>query len=73
MSLLSRLTSLFRSRQLDQENAIGILDRPLASRLRQEFLTDVKKSTPINLKDWRRRDPFQRMFEWIARILDQQS
>jgi cardiolipin synthase len=63
----------FRSRQLDQENAIGIFDRPLAAQLRQEFLADAKKSEPINLREWRRRSPFERMFEWSARILDQQS
>jgi len=63
----------FRSRQLDQENAIGILDRPLASQLRQGFLADVKQSKAIDLKEFRRRSPFERMFEWIAGILDQQS
>ena len=55
----------FRSRQLDQENAFGILDRPLAAQLRRQFLLDVQKSKPINLREWRRRDPFQRLFEWI--------
>jgi cardiolipin synthase len=63
----------YRSRQLDQENAIGILDRGLASRLRQEFLTDTTKAKAIDLKDWRRRNPFERMVEWFARVLDQQS
>ena len=63
----------FRSRQLDQENAMGILDRPLASQLQQVFLADVRKSQQINLKEFRRRNPFERMVEWIAGILDQQS
>ncbi len=63
----------FRSRQLDQENAIGILDRPLASQLRQEFLADVKRAKPIDLREFRRRNPFERMFEWFAGVLDQQS
>jgi len=63
----------YRSRQLDQEVAIGILDRPLASRLRQEFLADVGKSQAMDLARWRRRNPFERMFEWIGRLVDQQS
>jgi cardiolipin synthase len=63
----------FRSRQLDQENAIGILDRPLAAQLRQDFQQDLKKSLQINLDQWRRRNPFERMVEWSARLLDQQS
>ena len=63
----------FRSRQLDQENAIGVLDRPFAAQLEQAFDLDVRKARRITLEEWRRRNPLARVLEWAARLIDQQS
>jgi cardiolipin synthase len=63
----------YRSRQLDEENAFGVLDPALAAQLGAIFATDLQKAKPINLEEWRRRNPMQHMFETFSRVLDQQS
>ncbi len=62
-----------RSRQLDEENALGIYDREFGATLTKTFITDLKSSKAISLDEWRRRHPLQKFFETVSRILDQQS
>lgn len=62
-----------RSRQLDEENALGIYDLKLASQLHATFAKDLERAKPINLDEWRRRNPLQKFFETMSRVLDQQS
>jgi cardiolipin synthase len=62
-----------RSRQLDEENALGIYDPQFGSTLTSTFVKDLERAKPINLEEWRRRNPLQKLFETISRILDQQS
>jgi cardiolipin synthase len=62
-----------RSRELDEENAFGIFDRPLGSQLQSIFMEDLRRAEPINLEEWRQRNPLQKLFETASRILDQQS
>lgn len=62
-----------RSRQLDEENAFGIYDVPLAATLHVTFFKDLQRAKPIELEEWRRRNPLQRLFETVSRIFDQQS
>lgn len=62
-----------RSRQLDEENAFGILDRALAQRLGAIFDADLAKSKRIQPGEWRARNPLVRLFQWLAMITDQQS
>jgi cardiolipin synthase A/B len=62
-----------RSRELDEENAFGIGDRPIATELQAMFLEDLERAERIALEDWRQRNPLQRLFETASRILDQQS
>ena len=62
-----------RSRQLDEENVFGIYDRPFAAQLVKTFFKDLEQSKPINLDEWRRRNPLQKLFETVSRVLDQQS
>lgn len=63
----------FRSRELDEENAFGIYDQPFGAQLQAMFVSDLKHAEPINLEEWRRRNPLQKLFETASRILDQQS
>jgi cardiolipin synthase len=63
----------FRSRELDEENALGIYDGSFGARLQRTFLNDLERSEPIRLDEWRRRNPMQKLFETASRILDQQS
>ena len=62
-----------RSRELDEENAFGILDAALGARLHAIFLADLRRADQIDLDEWRRRNPMQKLFETASRILDQQS
>ena len=62
-----------RSRQLDEENAIGIDDAAFGATLKATFIEDLERSTPVDLEKWRRRNPLQKFFETISRMLDQQS
>jgi len=62
-----------RSRDLDEENAFGILDEALARQLEAVFADDLKRSTEIQLKSWRGRNPFWRLLEFASRVVDKQS
>jgi cardiolipin synthase len=62
-----------RSRQLDEENAYGILDRRFAAELEKIFSEDLRKADEIRLEEWRRRNPFLKLIQFLARGLDQQS
>jgi len=62
-----------RSRQLDEENAYGILDREFAAALETVFRDDLKNADEIRLAEWRRRNPLLKFIQLLARGLDQQS
>lgn len=62
-----------RSRQLDEENAYGILDREFAGELERVFRGDLRRAEEIRLEEWRRRNPFLKFIQLLARGLDQQS
>src|SRR4029453_19130841 len=62
-----------RSRQLDEENAIGVDDAAFGAALKTTFFKDLERSTPVELEKWRRRNPLQKLFETISRTLDHQS
>ena len=63
----------FRSRELDEENGIGIFDEALAAKLKETFANDLQKTKQIDLEEWRQRNPLQKLFETVSRVLDQQS
>jgi cardiolipin synthase A/B len=62
-----------RSRRLDEENALAILDRGLAGQLEERFAADLAKSSAIDLGDWRRRSPLLRLVQLSARLIENQS
>jgi cardiolipin synthase len=62
-----------RSRELDEENALGVYDPQFAATLTETFFADLKRSEPIALDTWRRRNPLRKLFETVSRTLDQQS
>ena len=63
----------YRSRQLDEENAIGILDKQLGTQLSNVFQADIKQADQIQLDEWRRRNIFVRFAQRLAQVLDKQS
>jgi cardiolipin synthase len=62
-----------RSRQLDEENVIGILDPALGARLREEMDGDLRHAERIDRDEWAGRKSPMRLLEWVARIFDHQS
>ena len=62
-----------RSRQLDEENALGIYDPAFGATLTTTFFNDLKQARRLSLEEWQRRNPLQKMFETFSQILDQQS
>ena len=62
-----------RSRRLDEENALAVLDRALGRQLEQRFFADVVRSSALDLDEWRRRGPLLRLIQFSARLIEQQS
>jgi cardiolipin synthase A/B len=62
-----------RSRQLDEENAFAILDATLGRTLEASFVGDLGRSEEIRLEAWRKRNPFRRLLQEAATLLDEQS
>jgi len=63
----------YRSRQLDEENAFGILDRGLAERLTEIFHADARNAEAIRLDRWDRRNTVWRFVERFAQFFDKQD
>jgi cardiolipin synthase len=61
-----------RSKELNQENVLGILDRGFAQQLEASFLADLSKSRRIDLEEWRKRGPLKRLTERLSSLLAEQ-
>jgi cardiolipin synthase A/B len=62
-----------RSRRLDEENALGILDDELGNGLADVFFADLQRAEEIDLDRWRHRGPFLRLLQRVSQLLDRQS
>jgi cardiolipin synthase A/B len=63
----------FRSRNLDEENVLGILDPIFASQLEDTFVKDINLSKEISLKTWKKRGTLTKLAAVIARAVEEQS
>lgn len=61
-----------RSKELNEENVLGILDAGFARELEATFLKDLEKSQEIRLDEWRRRGVFKRFLERTCRLFAEQ-
>jgi cardiolipin synthase len=61
-----------RSKELNQENVLGILDEGFARQVEESFLADLKRSLEIRLEDWRRRSVGARLKERAAALFAEQ-
>jgi cardiolipin synthase len=61
-----------RSKELNQENVLGILDAGFARQVEETFLADLKKAAEIRLADWRRRGFGARLKERAAALFAEQ-
>jgi cardiolipin synthase len=61
-----------RSKELNQENVLGVLDEGFARQVEASFLADLKKAAEIRLADWRRRGVGARLKERAAALFAEQ-
>lgn len=61
-----------RSKELNNENVLGILDVDLARELEAAFMADVARSKEITLAEWRKRGGWKRMKERCSALFVEQ-
>jgi cardiolipin synthase len=61
-----------RSKELNEENVLAILDTGFARQLEASYLADLAQSKQMSLEDWRRRGPLKRFTEWLSSLLAEQ-
>lgn len=61
-----------RSRELNLENVLGILDEGFAGELERTFLADLDHADEITLEDWNSRTRLGRAGEWFWRLFAEQ-
>src|SRR6185437_3477247 len=62
-----------RSFGINDELNVAALDDVLASRIEQDFQSDLAASHRVTYREWQRRSPFERMHEWLGWILERQE
>jgi len=61
-----------RSKELNMENVLGVLDTGFAAELEATFVKDLKKSREIKLEEWQRRGWWQRILERVCSLFEEQ-
>ena len=61
-----------RSKELNQENVLGILDEGFGGEVQQAFLDDLEKAKEITLPEWRRRGLWARVKERASVVFAEQ-
>ena len=61
-----------RSKELNEENVLGILDAAFAGQLETTFVAYLERAREIRLEEWKRRGSAARIAERIARVFAEQ-
>jgi cardiolipin synthase A/B len=61
-----------RSKELNQENVLGILDVGFARQLEETFFDDLKSAREITLVEWRKRGPIKKLTERAWSLFSEQ-
>jgi cardiolipin synthase len=61
-----------RSKELNMENVLGILDAGFGAEVEATFRKDLEKAREIRLEEWRRRGPWQRLGERVCALFEEQ-
>jgi cardiolipin synthase len=61
-----------RSKELNEENVLGIVDPVLAGAVERTFMADLARSREIRLDEWRRRGAVARAFERLGVLFAEQ-
>jgi cardiolipin synthase len=60
------------SRELNEENVVGVLDETFGATLERTFERDLERSREIRLDEWRRRGFGARLLERVVALLEEQ-
>jgi cardiolipin synthase len=71
-SIMGSANMDIRSKELNQESVIGLLDRDLGRQLEETFLDDLKESKEIRLEEWKRRSIVNRPLERFCLLFAEQ-
>jgi cardiolipin synthase len=71
-SLVGSVNMDVRSKELNQENAIGILDEGFGADVESTFHRDLERAVEIDLERWRRRPAIYRVPERFFRLFEEQ-
>jgi cardiolipin synthase len=71
-SLVGSANMDVRSKELNQENVLGLLDREFATQMEGTFLADLTRAREIQLDAWRRRPRVPRLAERFLRLFAKQ-
>lgn len=61
-----------RSKELNQENVVGVIDREFAQEMERTFLADLEHAEEIDRAEWRRRGPGARVVERLSVLFAEQ-
>ena len=61
-----------RSMELNEENIVGVADGTLARAIAEGLEVDFARSKEVSLDQWRKRPPWQRGLEAVAKVLIEQ-
>ena len=61
-----------RSKELNMENVLGILDAGFGAEVEAAFLADLQKSREIRPDEWRRRGAWERFKERVCAVFEEQ-
>lgn len=61
-----------RSKELNQENILGLLDQGFGAEIEQTFFADLERATEIAPDQWRRRPRWRRVRERISALFEEQ-
>jgi cardiolipin synthase len=61
-----------RSKELNHENILGILDPALGAQMNAVFLEDLKHAEEIHLEQWRKRGVFKKLWERACSLFAEQ-
>ncbi len=71
-SLVGSVNMDVRSKELNQENALGILDRGFARQVTETFFQDLEHAEEVKLETFRRRPVTERVLERVAGLFEEQ-
>jgi cardiolipin synthase len=71
-SLVGSVNMDVRSKELNQENALGLVDEGFAAEMERTFFDDIARANEVQLSEWRRRPFHRRIPERFFRLFEEQ-